>query len=183
MSHRRPPVAQWWLEDDCRGLCRKWIHSGKVPSNLSFSAPSGQQPHCLMKSIISFPHSDHSLNADGERLKDSRLWRFQTSRIKEQWIIPLGGREWDVWDVFNEMQALTMLTHTHGGCQDIEPKRAQIPPMAASEIGCPNQPRAILYACLSLTFVCVWHLIPSVYACLAYMFMHLSACILYFRGT
>lgn len=172
MCHTGSPVAWRWLEDDCGGLCRKWTHSGKVPSNLSLCC--SEWPPALLPDEINyqFPQSDRSLSGDGER--PERLMPAKSPSKQHQGTINYSiwrRREWQAatWDVFNEMQALVTLTHTHWGCQDIEPERPRKPPIAASQTGCTNQPWAILYVWLCI-YLClrVW-----LHACLICMFMHL----------
>lgn len=61
------------------GLCRKWTHSGKVPSNLWLCALSG--PTALLPDEINyqFPQSDYSCNSHEERMKGLMSVRRMTA--------------------------------------------------------------------------------------------------------
>lgn len=151
MCHTGSPVAWRRLEDDCGGLCRKWSHSGKVPSDLSLSAPSGQQPRCLMKSIISFLNQIAVSTAMAKERKahaceDSKQTKSRNNelfRLERESDRPLRG-------MCLMKCRRSQCSHTHWGCQDIEPERPRKPPTAASETGCTNQPWAILSVCLCI---------------------------------
>lgn len=172
MCHTGSPVAWWWLEDDCGGLCRKWTHSGKVPSNLSLSAQSGPQPCCLMKSIISFLNQitvSTAMAKDGktracEDSKQTKSRNHELFHLEEESDRPLYG-------MCLMKCRHSQCSHTQWGCRGYWTRERWIPPMAASETGCTNQPQAILDAYVQL-FVSE-SLTVCLYACLTCVFIHL----------
>lgn len=140
---------------------------------ISRSSPSGPQPCCLMKSIISFLNQIAVSVAIPKDHKGSRLLSLRANKIKEWWIIPFGGGESD-----RQLLGMCLMkcrrsqcSLTHWGCQDIEPERPWKPPMAASKTGCTDQPWAILHV-----WLCIY-LCPRVllHARLIRMFMHLCS--------